>query len=181
MTCDVWEHAYYIDYRNARPKYLESFIDNLVNLVVAEDLGEVSPDEVMRVLAPLGVAYVKQGERWTKTVKPWPNDIDEWTHFLYDASNNAVSQDQAVGPPRGLQWVGGPVWARSHDHLSGISAVVSAAGRLFSIVDEGPIASVKAESKWMLVARDAMNGLLLLINAWGVYQYWFHPKNRAGD
>lgn len=25
MTCDVWEHAYYIDYRNARPKYLEKF------------------------------------------------------------------------------------------------------------------------------------------------------------
>lgn len=30
MTCDVWEHAYYIDYRNARPKYLETFW-NLVN------------------------------------------------------------------------------------------------------------------------------------------------------
>lgn len=25
LTCDVWEHAYYIDYRNARPKYVESF------------------------------------------------------------------------------------------------------------------------------------------------------------
>ncbi|MEE4250708.1 MAG: Fe-Mn family superoxide dismutase, partial [Alcanivoracaceae bacterium] len=25
LTCDVWEHAYYIDYRNARPKYLEGF------------------------------------------------------------------------------------------------------------------------------------------------------------
>ena len=25
LTCDVWEHAYYIDYRNARPKYVETF------------------------------------------------------------------------------------------------------------------------------------------------------------
>ncbi len=30
LTCDVWEHAYYIDYRNARPKYLEEFW-NLTN------------------------------------------------------------------------------------------------------------------------------------------------------
>jgi Fe-Mn family superoxide dismutase len=31
MTMDVWEHAYYIDYRNARPKYIETFLNSLVN------------------------------------------------------------------------------------------------------------------------------------------------------
>jgi superoxide dismutase, Fe-Mn family len=31
LTIDVWEHAYYIDYRNARPKYVETFFKSLVN------------------------------------------------------------------------------------------------------------------------------------------------------
>jgi len=31
LGCDVWEHSYYIDFRNARPKYLENFLNNLVN------------------------------------------------------------------------------------------------------------------------------------------------------
>ena len=31
LTIDVWEHAYYIDHRNARPKFIETFLDKLVN------------------------------------------------------------------------------------------------------------------------------------------------------
>ncbi len=31
LTVDVWEHAYYIDFRNARPKYVETFLQKLVN------------------------------------------------------------------------------------------------------------------------------------------------------
>src|SRR6059058_2506525 len=36
LTVDVWEHAYYIDYRNARPKYCEVFLNSLVNWDFAE-------------------------------------------------------------------------------------------------------------------------------------------------
>ena len=31
LTIDVWEHAYYIDQRNARPKFVETFLNNLAN------------------------------------------------------------------------------------------------------------------------------------------------------
>jgi Fe-Mn family superoxide dismutase len=43
LGCDVWEHAYYIDYRNARPKYLEAFVDNLINWDYVLELYEAGP------------------------------------------------------------------------------------------------------------------------------------------
>ena len=36
LCVDVWEHAYYIDYRNLRPKFVETFLDKLVNWSFAE-------------------------------------------------------------------------------------------------------------------------------------------------
>ncbi|MDF5706190.1 MAG: superoxide dismutase [Nostoc sp. S4] len=41
LTLDVWEHAYYIDYRNARPAFIKNFLDKLVNWdFVAENLAK---------------------------------------------------------------------------------------------------------------------------------------------
>ncbi len=150
------------------------YVDNLVNLVVAADPGKVSMKEVMRVLAPLGVAYIKEGKQWKKTVKGWPKDIAEWTHFLYDASGNAVSKDRRVGPPKHLQWTAGPRWCRSHEFPTSVYAVVSAGGRVYYILDEGPTGVYrKLPQRCSLIARDASNGLLLWkqpMSKWG-YQY----------
>ncbi|MFW6170420.1 MAG: PQQ-binding-like beta-propeller repeat protein, partial [Planctomycetota bacterium] len=137
------------------------YIDNLVNLVVVQDPGEVPIAEVMRVIAPGGTAYINDGDTWRAEVKPRPEDIDEWSHYLYDASNNAVADDQVVGPPRRMQWSGGPRYARHHDHMSSLTAAVTVGGRVFYIIDEAPRVSILTPPEWKLVARDAFNGTVL--------------------
>ena len=155
------------------------YIDNLVNLVVAEDIGGIVADEVMRVLAPDGVAYIRRGGQWEKTVKPRPSQIAEWTHYLYDAAGNAVAKDSLVGPPRHMQWTAEPVWTRNHHTLASISGVIAAQGRMFYIVDEGPASSMEVQPTWYLAARDAFNGVLLWkrsISSWA----WHQRKFRSG-
>ncbi|MBL7040257.1 MAG: PQQ-binding-like beta-propeller repeat protein [Pirellulaceae bacterium] len=154
------------------------YADNLVNLVVASGECQMASEEIARVLAPGGIALVKQNlvfpdtrhltpdtspalPSWTKLTKPRPADIDEWTHYLHGPDNNTVAQDTVAGPPRHFQWISGPRFSRSHDHLASVSAVVSSGGRLFSIVDTGSIAFAGASPRWRLIARDAFNGVVL--------------------
>ena len=137
------------------------YADNTVNLIVAETTADIASAELIRALTPRGVLYARNGSSWKKTVKPVPTTIDEWTHFMHSPDNNAVAKDTEVGPPHHLQWVGGPKWARGHEVLGTISVAVTAGGRIFYVADEGPTASVNLPSKWMLVARDAFNGVLL--------------------
>jgi len=133
------------------------YVDNLVNLVVSEGPTSVPRAEVLRVLAPLGVALIDG----RKTVKPWPKEIDEWSHFLHGPDNNAVAADTRIDVPRSIQWVSGPRWGRSHEELASMSAAVTAKGRIYYIVDEAPLASIRFLGDWKLVARDAFNGTLL--------------------
>jgi len=137
------------------------YIDNLVNLAVVEEGGDLSMDEIMRVLAPGGKAYINQDSQSKTIIKPRPEEIDEWTHFLHDPSGNAVAHDELVGPPRYIQWVAGPLYTRSHEHIPGIYALVSSGGRIFYIADEAAIGSIRQIPKWNLVVRDAFNGILL--------------------
>ncbi|MBM4031906.1 MAG: methyltransferase domain-containing protein [Planctomycetes bacterium] len=152
------------------------YVDNLVNLLVASGECRVPSEEVQRVLAPGGVACVREGDKWTKTVKPRPKEIDEWTHFLHDAGNNAVAADTQVGPPRSLRWMAAPLWLRSHETPSGFQAMVCGGGRVFYILDEGliGITDQRLPERWALFCRDAFNGKLLWrrpLGAWGWPQW----------
>ncbi len=168
--------------------------DNIVNLLVIDDRADVAPAEIERVLVPDGVVLVaadgelpdapglrkagRVGER-AKLVKPWPDEIDQWTHYLYDASNNAVCDDKRIRRPRHVQWSAGPKRSRHHDALASMSAMTSSNGRVFYILDEGPISIMHRPSSWKLIARDAFNGTLLWKRAipdWMTHLYNF----RAG-
>ncbi len=151
------------------------YVDNMVNLLVVSKTGDITAAEVERVLAPKGAALIADGRKiaglktaaaagcagWTVYRKPWPQAIDEWTHFLHDPRGTSVSDDEVAAHPRGLRWTGGPFWARSHEHTAGMNAMVSAGGRVFYVMDEGLTESIQLPAENYLTARDAFNGTVL--------------------
>jgi len=173
------------------------YADNLVNLlVVSQNEGGVSSEEMLRVLAPEGVALVSGsnsesttpgdeqtaarrveigGKPWHVIRKPWPAEIDEWTHWLHGPDGNPVAADRVVGLPRRAQWVAEPRWSRSHEKSPSLTGMVSAKGRLFYICDEAPPSlGGPLPDQWRLVARDAFSGVLLWkrpVGDWG-WQAW---------
>ena len=134
------------------------YIDGIANLVVMSAEAKTVPRaELMRVLAPGGSLHIEG----RASVKPWPKDIDEWPHYLNRADNNAVANDSRIAPPRHLQWLSHPLWSRHHDKLASISSVVTSKGRVFYIVDEGPVYAADYPARWSITARDAFNGVFL--------------------
>ena len=137
------------------------YVDNFVNLIVAEKPAQASEEELLRVLAPNGVLLCRKDNQWLKKVKPWPTGMDDWTHYLHGPDGNPTGNDTLVAPPKRLQWLGSPGWARHHDHMASMTSLVSSNGRLFYILDEGSRASIQLPSHWRLIARDGFNGTIL--------------------
>ncbi len=138
--------------------------DGIVNILVANE-PSINKAEIERVLAPGGV-HLASKEVFTK---PVPKEMDDWTHFLHSPDNNAVSRDILVGPPKGLQWWCGPINTRHHEFSSSFNAMVSAAGRVFYVQDEGSPKDIFLPAKWTLRARDGYNGVILWkreLNGW---------------
>jgi outer membrane protein assembly factor BamB len=135
--------------------------EEIVNLLVVA--GAAPPEaELMRVLVPGGVLMVRQEGGWTRTVKPRPGEIDEWTHYLHGPDNNPVARDRRVGPPVGLKWFAKPLWARHHEWNNTLPAMVSGGGRVYYVFDMAPAAlTTSVPEDWTLFCRDAFNGKLL--------------------
>jgi len=141
------------------------YADNLVNCVVAEDLMEIPQKEIMRVLCPNGIAYLKRDDTYERLVKPRPAEMDEWTHQWHGPNGGLVSEDSLVGIPTGIQWMTGPMFAMS-GRKSSTQSLVSAGGRNFYITQNVVSNLTLPSMPQYLVARDAYNGLLLWTRPW---------------
>jgi outer membrane protein assembly factor BamB len=132
------------------------YAENMVNLVIVQDY-TVPVAELHRGLVPGGAvvanpallmlpAALQAGgftieaatDSWIVARKPWPENMDDWSHPRHAADGNAVSNDTAVGPPDRVRWIAAAT--------SEVEGMVSAGGRNFY----GGV-----------LARDSFNGLRL--------------------
>ena len=88
------------------------YYENLINLLVADldALGHAGPsdEEIARVLAMGGKAYLRKGGQWKSFAKPIPVNVAEHTHLWADAAKSNCTPDDQVGPQNALRFVGRP-------------------------------------------------------------------------
>ncbi len=132
------------------------YAENIVNLIVVQDY-TVPVKELQRVLVPGGSIVILNSKLLSKqslqasgfagfstagsvliAKKPWPKEMDGWSHPRHAADGNAVSKDTLVGPPQRVRWIAAAT--------SEVEGMVTAGGRNFY----GGI-----------LARDSFNGLRL--------------------
>ena len=143
--------------------------DHLANLVVIEDFEALAAlglamAEIERITAPGGAILVQKAGKWTKTTKPLPQEMDDWSHPAHGPDGNMVSADRVVQFPVGLRWVDGVpmnfnLWAACRGW-------VISGGRCFTLSTTelenlGAGCFVKPKEQMYLLARDAFNGIPL--------------------
>ena len=141
-------------------------VSHLCNLIVVEDMKAlaakgVGRDELMRVLAPRGTLCIFENGSWTKTIRPRPEEMDDWTHPHRAPDGNHVSSDRLLRFPIGLRWIGGI--PKSINSFASVRGWVLANGRCYivnsSLLDN--FVPGLQEKTHYLVCRDAFNGLPL--------------------
>jgi len=141
------------------------YLPDMATLVVVEDMAALTgaglaKDDILRVVSPNGVLCVKEGGKWTKTVKPRPKEMDDWGHIFHGADYNMVSNDKAVKFPLGFRWVDGiplnvVMWAACRGWvIAGGRCYTFSLNELENLVPSRP-------KRHYLGARDAFNGVPL--------------------
>jgi outer membrane protein assembly factor BamB len=166
------------------------YAKRLINqLICINDLPSLT--ELKRVVAPYGQIilstkiaksfksnddsfdFTAKGQ-WAVAKMPYPKTIDSWPNRFYNAAKSNISKDQEVGPPNRIRWKGPEDWANSHNRNNSIMAVISAGGRLYSIMNKIPICIDDMPDRWFIICQDAFNGKELWrkpIDKWG-FEAW---------
>jgi len=125
--------------------------DNLADALVAVGEAAVPEAEALRVLRPQGKAFFGKKE----LVKPFPKDVDDWSHPYHGPDNNPASKDQVARSPYLTQFLADPRYAPLPQ------VAVASAGRVFKLF--GHIAFKEREEPWLntLAAFNGYNGAFL--------------------
>jgi len=129
----------------------------------------VAEEEIQRVLRPGGVALVDERGQWRSIQAPafdQLEQIDDWSHFNYDATQSDASDDELVGPARSLRWLGGDP---SQSNTSNIIGPRSIGGIVVRIDNNDWSRLGRRVTPWhsppgpngTIVARDAFSGAVL--------------------